>query len=136
MDTKKTRMIKPRIKYFETGPWPIYLGFTRDETSFLSEMRRLNIPNPPDFVTKNADATTHILSGSGNITLTTIIICVKPSKKHSKEQHTALVAHEAVHVWWGVCEAMGGDSHPGGEHEAYGVQWITQVILEELWKKR
>lgn len=46
-------------------------------------------------------------------------------------QIAALLTHEAVHVWqWGM--ELLGEKRPSDEFMAYGIQWITQELLEEF----
>lgn len=122
---------KPYIKYLSTGSWPIYIGFTSDPIAYAKEIKRLEVEDPSPFVSPGADATTHILDVNGN---RTVIICIRPRKGASRSQILGLICHEAAHVWNAVCEAMNG-SCPGGEHQAYGIQWISQFMAECLWEQ-
>ena len=121
---------KPHIFYMHPGSWPVHIGFTSNKVEFGKEMSRLGVTDPPEFITSGANATTHILTK--NEEGTTIIVCLDIGKKASRAQILGLICHEACHVWTMVCESMRG-SCPGGEHQAYGVQWIAQNIAEKVW---
>jgi hypothetical protein len=46
-------------------------------------------------------------------------------------QIAALLTHEAVHVWQHGIELL-GERRPSDEFMAYGIQWVTQELLEEF----
>lgn len=119
-----------RVRYLNLGPWPYFVGFTTEPDAFDREMRRLKIKDPSAF-TKNAwsNAATHFFTSDGNPA--TAIICIqKPTRKQSKEQYAALVAHEATHVVQDMRDRLG---ELGREAEAYLVQQIVQEGLQHAW---
>jgi hypothetical protein len=121
---------RERIYYMNLGPWPGYVGFTTSPDAFAREMRRLKISDADGFI-KNAhsNATTHFLSNHGS---NLAIICIQPfSRRVSKEQYAALIAHEAVHV---VQEMRSNLGDLGSEAEAYLVQQMVQEGLQQAWK--
>jgi len=124
-------MSKTHIKYFDVGAWPVYFGFTHKKKEYDKEMKRLGIKSDVPFVSANALATTHVLTKKGH---TTIIVCIKKSKKFTRNQLTAALAHEAAHVWEAVVEAMRGHN-PGDECQAYGIQYATLRMADRLWSK-
>jgi ribosomal protein L30E len=92
-------------------------------------MKRLKVKNAGPGVNVGASATTHhLVNGSDN---TAIIVMQPPTRKHSKEQYAALLAHEAVHV---VQEMRAKLGDLGSEGEAYLVQQVVQEGLQEAWK--
>lgn len=119
-------MSKPHIKYFETGSWPVYFGFTTDRKAFSREMRRMKCQNM-DFIS-GGDATTweFVKPGQQN----TIIVTVRLKRGVSDAMVIGIIAHEATHVWQKINEAMKGTC-PGGEHQAYAIQYLTQKMVEE-----
>jgi hypothetical protein len=121
---------KERIHYLNLGPWPGFVGFTMSDDAFQREMRRLKIANPgSSMANERSNATTHFLSNHGT---SLAIICMEPmSRKRSKEQYAALLAHEATHVVQQMRDDLG---ELGREAEAYLVQQIVQVCLEIAWK--
>jgi hypothetical protein len=106
------------------------VGFTTSDDAFQREMKRLKVREPGGYINPNANATTHYLTGS-NGDRTTIVCIEPPSKKRSKEQYAALVAHEATHVVQDMRERLGDLGH---EAEAYLVQQIVQEGLQKAWK--
>lgn len=44
------------------------------------------------------------------------------------------VAHEAAHVWQFHVKDM-GETAPGDEQEAYAIEWITRILLEEVGRR-
>lgn len=123
---------KPRIRYFNMGAWPVYVGFTASADAFAKEMKRLSVKEPDRFVNDRANATTHFLENDGTLTC---IITLGATKGRSKEQIAAIVAHEAVHVAQELWRHL-GERNPGDEQEAYLVQQITQECLQELWSPK
>lgn len=119
---------KAHIAYFETGSWPVNFGFTTSKKNFRKEMKRINVKPIPEFITAGANATTHILSEGNAIC---IIVCLKKRKGIDKSQIAGLIAHEATHVWDAINDAMRGKC-PGGEHHAYGLQWIVQSMANQM----
>lgn len=129
-----TKRSRAHITYFDTGSWPIYFGFTTDAESFAKEMKRLGIEDPPPFVSSGWGATTHVITDDqAQVAATTVVVCLKRRSGVTRAQEVALLAHEACHVWNAVNKAMNGPC-PGGEHQAYGVQWLTQRMVEEVFK--
>jgi hypothetical protein len=123
----------PRIRYFNMGAWPVYVGFTSSDKAFQAEMKRLAVEEPGKFLSRaGANATTHYLDNDGTLTCIITIGCTKGG---SKSQVAALIAHEAVHVVQEMWSHL-GETNPGREQEAYLVQQITQECLQELWSPR
>lgn len=117
------------MMYINTGPWPYYIGFTSDPAAFGKEMKRLKVDGQPRFLNENAGATTHFLDNHGT---STAIICIEPySRKLTKEQYAAMIAHEAVHVVQDMRRNLGD---LGEEAEAYLAQMMVQECLQFAWK--
>lgn len=123
-------MSEAHIQYFEVASWPVYFGFTTDKKKFKKEMKRLGVKDEVHhaLVRGNAGATTHILEKNGKMT---IIVGIKLRKGATKSQVAGLIAHEATHVWHHINKQMDCEC-PGGEHLAYGVQWLTQCMLSAI----
>lgn len=126
---------EPHIKYFDMGPYPIYLGFTVNYAKFNLEMKRLGVEGAPLWVNGGSDATTHFLTKDDTPVHNTAIICIKRRKGITEAQVTAMVVHEVVHVWEFINKCM-RTSCPGGEHQAYGIQFMVQRILEEIARNK
>ena len=125
-------MTKSRVHYLNMGPWPFYVGFTTEPSAFEGEMRRLGVKNAGPAISESsahtAATTHHLSSSSGSYAL---VVMPKPSRKHSREQYAALVAHEATHVMQEMRDQLG---ELGREGEAYIVQQIVQEGLQQAWK--
>jgi hypothetical protein len=117
------------MKYINMGMLPAFFGFTTDEKVFSKEMRRLKVGNPPPFVGDGAHATTHIFDRP-DVSEIVILVCMRKSRAHKIPQY-ALLVHEAVHVWGCVLKHMNAE-WTGGEFDAYGIQFISQRMMEAL----
>lgn len=61
----------------------------------------------------------------------TAIVCIQADSKYSLAQIHALLVHEAVHVWQHARRGY-NETAPGEEVEAYGIQAISQALMEEF----
>lgn len=127
----KSKARKARVHYLNLGPFPGFVGFTTSNSAYQREMKRLKVKDAGQYLkNENSNATTHFLRGSNGDR--TVIVCVQPpSKRQSKEQYAALVAHEATHVVQDMREGLGELGH---EAEAYLVQQIVQEGLQQAWE--
>ena len=115
---------------------PFHLGLSTSEADYHKKLRYLKIPVkdwPPFLKTATSDATTQFFNdGDGKLC---VVICFGPRGRLSKAQIAALICHEAVHVWQEVMLDW-GEEKPSTEFMAYGIQSITQTLLEILWKRK
>jgi hypothetical protein len=125
--------MRTRAKQTYTTPSvPLFVPYTlcTTEEQFLEEMRALG-------VTPGAHSTWSSGPGSGCCHLLSkdtgekrILVCIRANPESSGISTAALIVHEAVHVWQmqmdDICE-----KHPSDEFMAYGIQYITQTLLEE-----
>lgn len=117
-----------RVGYVGLGIWPYFVGFTFSEEALARELKRLNVGRDIPWIKDGSDACAHHFN-KGNDRMS--IICVRaPSKRHSKEQFAAMVAHEAMHVVQEMRDALGD---LGPEAEAYTLQSIVQDVLQFAW---
>jgi hypothetical protein len=127
----------PFIYYLCTAHLPCNIGFTIIKKDYDKEVKRLGIIDPPAFVDYRASTKTFRKSIIKNGFTTTIIVTIDP-KDHPKSVVTiSLIAHESVHVFCSICEAM-GEEDPSEEFSAYCIQWLVQCFLnlyEIQWKK-
>lgn len=63
----------------------------------------------------------------------TLCIVVLDKTEFSYEEMLGLIAHEAVHIWQNVVEAM-EDDKPSDEFEAYSIQMICTDLFGEYRK--
>lgn len=128
----KAKDDKPHIKYFNMGPWPVYVGATAKPKAFKREMARLCPGRNIDFVgSGHANATTHLLTLDGAMTA---IVAIQSHGKHSKEAYAALIAHEVMHVVQYMREHLISSNSActeglGIEAEAYIMQYLVQEII-------
>lgn len=74
-------------------------------------------------------ATAHFFE-SKKETYPAAIVCIRVDEGCSPVQVTALLVHEAVHIWQSAKE-WHAETCPGKEVEAYGIQAIAQELLAE-----
>jgi uncharacterized protein YgbK (DUF1537 family) len=114
---------------------PSFLGVSLDEKDFHKKLRHLKIPPskwPTYHVHHQAHATTHWFETKDK---SAGIVCMGSMKGRTRAQIAALVAHEATHIWQFTVQNM-GEAEPSKEFMAYGIQNITQTILEAIWKEK
>lgn len=121
------------IRYFNTGPWPVYIGFTTCEKAFAAEMKRLKVTDVNFLGSDRSNATMHTLENHGSLCF---IIAAQPfqPRKVTKEVYAALIAHEALHIVQVMQEELAQGKSLGGEAEAYLVQQIVQECLQDAWR--
>lgn len=105
------------------------MALCTDEQAFKKECNRLGIVKEliPMWIGRGANATTHHFSNDKEGEFFTV--CVRVDKQRTKAQTYSLLAHEAVHILEGWFEII-GEKHPGEEIRAYGIQNITQSLIE------
>jgi len=114
------------ISYIDTGPFPIYLGFTRSEHAFKAEMRRLGVGVHEEFIRHGCNGRTHAFEHPKHGVI--VIVCMGSTNGKTASVHGLLV-HETMHVYRHLLETMHCSS-PRGEFEAYTVQFIAQRLFE------
>lgn len=120
--------MKSKISYLHMGSVPIYFGVAFTEKSFNSEMKRMDISDPPKWITDGADATMHTFERDN--AMDTCIVCIDLKKKATKAQIAGLIIHEVQHVLQQIKMTMREDDM-GRETEAYLVQHMSQFIISE-----
>lgn len=90
-------------------------------------MRHCKVASPPTWINAGADATTQILTNpKGEMTC---VVCLNAGDRNTVEVNGLLV-HEAVHVWQAYAQRI-GETRPGDEQMAYGIQSIAQELMAE-----
>ena len=120
------------IRYFNMGPWPVFVGFTTSEEAFAKEMERLKIEGVNFLARERSHATVHILERSGSLTF---IIAIEPfnPRRATREMYAALIAHEAMHVIQEMQTELAKGETLGKEAKAYLIQQIVQECLQDAW---
>lgn len=122
------------IRYFNTGPWPVFIGFTSSEKAFKAECKRLDVGKVDFLGSQHANATTHVFTSGGSICF--IITIQPPNRRATREMVAGLIAHEAMHVIQEMQKSLAQGRSLGDEAEAYLVQQIVQECLQDLWCSR
>lgn len=115
------------------GQWPVFVGFTTDEAAFKRCIKRLKITDDVPFLGHiRANATTHIFERNGSLTF---VITLQPvTRRQTREQVAALIAHECMHVIQEMRRELSRGGHFDDESEAYLLQHLVQHCLQEAWK--
>jgi hypothetical protein len=58
-----------------------------------------------------------------------IYVTVSEGRERDAMEVISTIVHEAVHVWQFLCRHIGED-RPGLEMEAYGIQYITERLID------
>lgn len=116
--------VKNKIIWIDRGWLPVFCGFCPSERAWTAEMKRLGCADLP-YPTTDGRISAIEKDGANPIYLVTIS---ERSSQRSDEQIIGLLAHEAMHVWRYLCEAIGED-HPSPEFEAYTVQHLVQSLV-------
>lgn len=102
-----------------------------DEASYVREMKRMGVDDPPGFISDSAHASTHLISGHNDLAA---IVCVRIDKSASRLQHHMVLVHEAVHVWQAYRKDIGEDE-PSAEFEGYAIQALSQALITDFEKR-
>lgn len=97
---------------------------------FYAYLRKIKMPvgEQPEYLDSDVDACVHFLKSPNK--KRHAVVCVSDQAGEPQIKTIALLVHEAVHIWQWQCEFMGEDA-PGREFEAYSIQAITKLLLEE-----
>jgi hypothetical protein len=123
----KTKWLDRRI----ACPGP-YITLCLSESEFDAALRHCKIKNCPNWVTDNADATTHHFANKTDDVV--VVICIRDTSDRTPIEIAGLLIHESVHVWQTYCEMI-GEMSPGREQEAYAIQAISQELMAEFARR-
>ena len=114
------------------GQWPVFVGFTTSPDAFKRAVKRLKITEDVSFLGHiRAAATTHIFERNGSLTF--IITMQQPTRRYTREQVAALIAHECMHVIQEMRRELARGNCFDDESEAYLLQHIVQHCLQTVW---
>jgi hypothetical protein len=125
-------VVKPANRWLDRrigreGP---YLTLCTSEAEYSDVARRLGV-GTANWIGAHADATMHSFYGPKGLCC---IVCLGDVTGRDPIEIAGLLIHEAVHVWQHWCDDI-GETHPGAEQEAYGVQAIAQELLAEYARR-
>lgn len=112
-----------------TGP---QVALCTSEKEWAAVLASMNCKPTTDWINPGADATTHVFTGDAGGTRN--VVCIRTSPAQSSVSIAALLVHEAVHIWQGYCENI-GEKEPSTEFEAYGIQMLSQYLLDAYAKR-
>jgi hypothetical protein len=119
-----------KIKWLErriAHPGP-YLTLCINEEQFNKALKDCGVKaSIPWIGNDHSDACVHHLNNQSNEAV--CIVCIRSKPKATAIEVAGLIVHESVHVWQSYCESI-GESDPGCEQEAYGIQGISQTLLQ------
>lgn len=113
--------------WIDRGWQPVAIGFCPSERAWHREMKRLKA-DPPWPQTSSAAGYTQRMTND-KTGQAVIIVCVFPSVECDALDVIMTLVHEAVHVWQFLCEKI-GETEPGIEMEAYGIENIARGLVE------
>lgn len=123
-----TRWLDRRIAH--PGP---FLTLCLNEAEYLKAMRHCKANPINDWInTAWADATAHYLDNDKGQRV--CIVCMRVGTGRNAIEIAGLLVHEAVHCWQDYCARI-GESRPGAEQEAYGIQSISQELMAEYARR-
>jgi hypothetical protein len=110
----------------ETGWMPIHLYFCPDEMAWQRLMRTMRCRSEYPTTAGNA---AHFECAEDGRLLSVITVADGAERRNGIEQITAVLAHEAVHIFQRVCQHIGEDK-AGSEVEAYIIQDLTLRLIQ------
>lgn len=119
----KTKWLDRRIAH--PGP---YLCLCTSDEQYQRALKECRV-KPVDEWIKNtySDATVHHLNNDKGESV--CVVCIRPKESTTAIEIAGLLVHEAVHIWQEYCSRI-GERSPGREQEAYGIQAISQELLQ------
>lgn len=84
------------------------------------------------YISEGANATVHLTKDRKGHPAA--VVAVGEMNGRNSIEIAGLLIHEAVHVWQEHCSNI-GESRPGIEQEAYGIQCIAQELMAEYARR-
>ena len=109
---------------------PVYYCLCKTEKEFKKAQKHLKIPKKDrcDFLLHGSNASTHFYTKDAE---SSAVVCID-GEGYTRSQVSALLLHEAVHIFQEVKEMIGEHS-PSKEFEAYAIQAISQRLFERYY---
>jgi hypothetical protein len=119
--------------WIELGFLPIEVGYVPDAKAWRASLKRLKV-EPMEY--PDTDGRCVRWTNVGPERKDIVLICVgERSKNYSVAQVTGIIAHECMHAWKYVREAM-QETEPSTEFEAYAMQCLVQHAVYAHMTKR
>ena len=119
----KTKWLDRRIAH--PGP---YLTLCTTEAQYHQALKDCGVKAVDDWIkSAHADATVHYMNNTKGDAVA--VVCIRVDASRTAIEIAGLLVHESVHVWQDYCDRI-GERTPGREQEAYGIQAISQEILQ------
>lgn len=115
-----------RVIWINKGWQPIPIGFSPSKEAWEREARKFRIYGDPP---KAAEKGGHCAFLENDVMGDAIIlVSIHNGADRNTTDMVMTLMHEAVHVWQFVCEKL-GETAPGREMEAYGIEHITRGLI-------
>ena len=113
---------------------PVCYTVCTNENEFYRLLKNLKMPisEQPEFFLSGYGAVTHSFKTENDAIA---IVCLEIDNNVSNAQLSAMLAHEAVHIFQYILECM-GEKNPSTEFEAYSIQMITQKLIIEYERQK
>lgn len=120
------------LNRFIAAPGP-HLCLCLSEEEYDRAMKHLRCKHYGPWMTSaRANATTHLMVNNDGSEAA--VVCLRDHASRDPVSVAALLVHEAVHVWQWWAESH-GETKPGAEQEAYAIQYVSQVLMEEFSRR-
>ena len=110
-----------------------YLTLCLSDKEYRAALKQCGVTPIGDWIkTDWADATAHHMSNPKGEAV--CVICLRVGEGRTPVEIAGLLVHEAVHAWQDYCHRI-GETDPGSEQEAYGIQSIAQELMAEYARR-
>lgn len=110
-----------KVKWINTGPFPVHLGFCNTKKAWGRFNTKLNIEDVSDFA--QCGRCDEFESASGGLIIL-ISMNYKVFKKATKRQQYSMLAHEAKHAHDAIMDYI-KEFKRDGECSAYTIDWLV-----------
>lgn len=125
-------MKKSKTIWCDNAFFPIYFGFAPDEFALCNTLKKMKIKEKVEYPCSGARCS--LFDGSDGNRCAIVTVSEKCDIL-SPQAVYALLAHEAVHVWQEIREAMNED-RPSSEFEAYAIQHVVVELANAYERTR
>ena len=124
---------RDEVTWAELGFLPVSVGYAPNKKAWKKALKDLGIMQEPF---PETDGRCDWWTSVGELRTDAILITVgKRAKNYSMAQVTGIIAHECMHAWRHIREAI-GEKEPSTEFEAYVLQALVQSVVHAHQSKR